>query len=112
MALAILSSLPHKGSKLINPTFIQIRLSSDNMLKKPYCEYVLTIVYIPTGPDNNFKLILPVIKYIIVKNICSIVLKNLTKAYFGYRTKNLIFYCLRAFAREMNCDALYGVTNE
>lgn len=38
-------------------------------------------------------------------------IKNLTKAYFGYRTKNLIFYCLRVFARELNCNAIYGVTN-
>lgn len=39
-------------------------------------------------------------------------IKNLTKAYFGYRTKNLIFYGLRAFARELGCDAIYAVTNE
>lgn len=39
-------------------------------------------------------------------------IKNLTKAYFGYRTKNLIFYCLRTFARELNCNAIYGVTND
>lgn len=39
-------------------------------------------------------------------------IKNLTKAYFGYRTKNLIFYGLRAFAREFGCDTIYAVTNE
>ncbi len=40
------------------------------------------------------------------------IIKELTKAYFGYRTKNLIFYCLRALARELGCKAIYGVTNE
>lgn len=39
-------------------------------------------------------------------------IKNLTKFYFGYRTKNLIFYLLRAFAKEINCQNIYGVTNE
>lgn len=40
------------------------------------------------------------------------IIKELTKAYFGYRTKNLIFYCLRALGKELNCNAIYGVTNE
>lgn len=40
------------------------------------------------------------------------IIKELTKAYFGYRTKNLIFYCLRALAKELNCEAIYGVTND
>lgn len=39
-------------------------------------------------------------------------IKNLTKAYFGYRTKNLIFYGLRALVRELGCDYIYAVTNE
>jgi len=39
-------------------------------------------------------------------------IKGLTKAYFGYRTKNLIFYCMRAFARELGCSKIYAVTND
>lgn len=39
-------------------------------------------------------------------------IKHLTKAYFGYRTKNLIFWCLRCFAEELNCREIWGVTNQ
>ena len=39
-------------------------------------------------------------------------IKELTKAYFGYRTKNLVFYCLRCFAAELHCDSIWGVTNQ
>ena len=69
------------GSKLINPTFTLISASSDNTDTKPVLAAVPTIENIPTGPDNSFKLILPVIKYHTVKNICSMILKNLVNAY-------------------------------
>lgn len=39
-------------------------------------------------------------------------IKNLTKAYFGYRTKNLVFWCLRCFAEELDCKEIWGVTNQ
>lgn len=40
------------------------------------------------------------------------VIKRLTKAFFGYRTKNLIFYGLRNLARCLHMTQLYAVTNE
>ena len=40
------------------------------------------------------------------------VIKGLTKAFFGYRTKNLIFYGLRSFARALGTEKIYAVTNE
>lgn len=40
------------------------------------------------------------------------VIKRLTKAFFGYRTKNLIFYGLRSLARCLGVDRIYAVTNE
>lgn len=40
------------------------------------------------------------------------IIKNLTKAYYGYRTKNLVFWCLRCFAEELNCSDIWGVTNQ
>lgn len=39
-------------------------------------------------------------------------IKGLTKAYFGYRTKNLIFYGLRCLARALGMKEIYAVTNE
>ncbi|MCD8338593.1 MAG: VirK/YbjX family protein [Burkholderiales bacterium] len=39
-------------------------------------------------------------------------IKELTKAFFGYRTKNLIFYGLRCFAKDIGAKVIYGVTNE
>lgn len=39
-------------------------------------------------------------------------IKPLTKACFGYRTKNLIFYALRCFAQELSANAIYAVTND
>ena len=40
------------------------------------------------------------------------VIKRLTKAFFGYRTKNLIFYGIRNLARCLNLRKIYAVTNE
>ena len=40
------------------------------------------------------------------------IIKGLTKAFFGYRTKNLIFYGLRSFARAIGAEKIYGVSNE
>lgn len=40
------------------------------------------------------------------------VIKQLTKAFFGYRTKNLIFYGLRNLARCLGITQIYAVTNE
>jgi len=37
--------------------------------------------------------------------------KLLTKAYFGYRTKNLIFYCFRNVARRFGVKHIYAVSN-
>ena len=51
------------GSKLIKPTLTLINAKSDKTDIKPVFAAVPTIEKIPTGPDNNFKLILPVIKY-------------------------------------------------
>lgn len=42
----------------------------------------------------------------------SAVIKRLTKEFFGYRTKNLIFYGLRNLARCLGMDEIYAVTNE
>ena len=39
-------------------------------------------------------------------------IKGLTKAFFGYRTKNLIFYCLRSLAKAMKITNIYAVANE
>lgn len=39
-------------------------------------------------------------------------IKGLTKAFFGYRTKNLIFYGLRSLAKAMGIDNIYAVANE
>lgn len=39
-------------------------------------------------------------------------IKGLTKAFFGYRTKNLIFYGLRSVAKAMNMDNIFAVANE
>lgn len=40
------------------------------------------------------------------------VIKRLTKAFFGYRTKNLIFYGIRNLARCLRINKIYAVTNE
>lgn len=40
------------------------------------------------------------------------IVKALTKAYFGYRTKNLIFYGLRSLASYLGIDKIYAVGNE
>ena len=40
------------------------------------------------------------------------VIKRLTKAFFGYRTKNLIFYGIRNLARCLGLNKIYAVTNE
>lgn len=37
--------------------------------------------------------------------------KAMTKKFFGYRTKNLIFYGLRTLADLMGCEAIYAVSN-
>ncbi len=37
--------------------------------------------------------------------------KAMTKKFFGYRTKNLIFYGLRTLADLMGCQAIFAVTN-
>lgn len=39
-------------------------------------------------------------------------IKGLTKAFFGYRTKNLIFYGLRSLARAIGAERIFGVGNE
>lgn len=39
-------------------------------------------------------------------------IKGLTKAFFGYRTKNLIFYGLRSFAKALSIEKIYAVANE
>ena len=38
--------------------------------------------------------------------------KVMTKQFFGYRTKNLIFYGLRNVADVLGCKCIYAVTNE
>lgn len=40
------------------------------------------------------------------------IIKGLTKAFFGYRTKNLIFYGLRSFAKALGMKKIYAVANE
>ena len=40
------------------------------------------------------------------------IIKGLTKRFFGYRTKNLILYATRAFARTIDVSKIYAVTNE
>lgn len=40
------------------------------------------------------------------------VVKALTKKFFGYRTKNLIFYGLRNIAAVWGCECIYAVTNQ
>ena len=40
------------------------------------------------------------------------VIKRMTKAFFGYRTKNLIFYGLRNLPRCLRVQKIYAVTNE
>ena len=40
------------------------------------------------------------------------IIKGLTKAFFGYRTKNLIFYGLRSLAKAMGIEKIYAVANE
>jgi uncharacterized protein VirK/YbjX len=37
--------------------------------------------------------------------------KAMTKKFFGYRTKNLIFYGLRTLADLLGCEKIYAVTN-
>ena len=39
-------------------------------------------------------------------------IKGLTKAFFGYRTKNLIFYGLRSLAKALGITNIYAVANE
>lgn len=39
-------------------------------------------------------------------------IKGLTKAFFGYRTKNLIFYGIRQFAANVGARRIYAVANE
>lgn len=40
------------------------------------------------------------------------VVKAMTKQYFGYRTKNLVFYGIRTVAKILGCARIYAVTNE
>lgn len=40
------------------------------------------------------------------------VIKALTKRFFGYRTKNLIFYGIRNIAKEFGCSRIYAVSND
>lgn len=40
------------------------------------------------------------------------IIKGMTKAFFGYRTKNLIFYGLRSFAKALGMKKIYAVANE
>lgn len=40
------------------------------------------------------------------------IIKGLTKAFFGYRTKNLLFYGLRSFAKALGMKKIYAVANE
>lgn len=40
------------------------------------------------------------------------IIKGLTKAFFGYRTKNLIFYGIRNFAACIGAKNIYAVANE
>ncbi|MDR3346344.1 MAG: VirK/YbjX family protein [Campylobacteraceae bacterium] len=38
-------------------------------------------------------------------------IRELTKAFFGYRTKNLIFYGIRNVAKMLSCEHIYAVAN-
>lgn len=38
-------------------------------------------------------------------------IKRMTKAYFGYRPKNLIFWCMRCIAEAINADRITAITN-
>jgi hypothetical protein len=40
------------------------------------------------------------------------IIKRMTKAFYGYRTKNLIFYGIRNLARCLGINKIYAVTNE
>lgn len=40
------------------------------------------------------------------------VIKRMTKAYFGYRPKNLIFWCLRCIAEAIGAERITAVTNQ
>ena len=55
------------------------------------------VIYIGAlqGPQNGSELI-----------------KGLTKAFFGYRTKNLMFYGLRSFAKVLGIEKIYAVGND
>lgn len=39
-------------------------------------------------------------------------IKGLTKAFFGYRTKNLVFYGLRSLAKALGMEKIYAVGND
>ena len=39
-------------------------------------------------------------------------IKGMTKAFFGYRTKNLMFYGLRCFAKAIGVENIFAVTND
>lgn len=39
-------------------------------------------------------------------------IKGLTKAFFGYRTKNLMFYGLRSFAKALGIENIFAVGND
>ena len=39
-------------------------------------------------------------------------IKGMTKAFFGYRTKNLMFYGLRCLADAMGIENIFAVTND
>ena len=39
-------------------------------------------------------------------------IKGLTKAFFGYRTKNLVFYGLRSLAKALGIEKIYAVGND
>jgi uncharacterized protein len=39
------------------------------------------------------------------------IIKAMTKHFFGYRTKNLIFYGMRSVAEILGCNNIYAVTN-
>ena len=39
-------------------------------------------------------------------------IKGLTKAFYGYRTKNLIFYSMRSLAKALGITHIYAVANE
>ncbi len=39
-------------------------------------------------------------------------IRDLTKAYFGYRPKNLIFWCARCFCEMLGVEKIYAVSNQ